>query len=56
MKCEHANCTCDSEGPYCSAPCEAAGETRGLESCACGHPGCAATERVEPPQMEPDIR
>lgn len=40
-KCKHTLCTCPArEGSdYCSAQCEAAGDTTDIE-CNCGHTGC----------------
>jgi hypothetical protein len=41
-KCKHVPCSCmiaDGE-KYCSAVCEAAGETVDI-TCECGHPQCA---------------
>jgi len=41
-KCAHPNCSCQvqSRGKYCSAQCEAAGDTPDID-CKCEHPGCA---------------
>lgn len=40
-RCKHPPCTCTVRPGtrYCSAPCEAMGETAEIE-CMCGHPGC----------------
>lgn len=40
-KCKHPSCTCTArpDSKYCSAYCEAAGDTTEI-GCNCGHPGC----------------
>jgi metallothionein len=41
-KCAHPNCSCQVQSgeKYCSAQCEAAGDTPDID-CKCEHPGCA---------------
>ena len=44
-QCDHALCSCTTpeDADYCSAQCEAAGESDTTTiACECGHAGCAA--------------
>jgi hypothetical protein len=46
-KCEHPACHClvERKQKYCSSACANAAQSREIETCSCGHPGCETARK-----------